>query len=322
MSASCPLFGDKSYLHLASETTFATLPGSPAYVFHPVTSYALADQPEMRQAMPFTGLAEEFDNQIVHEHVAGQIAMPLYGWRNDGETTSLAEYIMEWCFNDLETLCGLPSKVIEWAEGPDVCNKRTLGSTVNGATLSGGDDGGAAISLSLDILGASEAAVTTAQEIPAGLESLSEFLFSRSTFSIGANVGALVAQPIRSFQWQQNRSLTPVFNGAYNPRYFRPAKPTHTFGIAIEKADGTWDAIRRATTPNSYYGRLVLKGLHNGTGATGNYAVVTIDFPKLSFRGAGENYVRSGVLMQNLNFVPIKPNTTDASYTVTWSEAA
>ena len=228
---------------------------------------------------------------------------------------------MTWVFSNPNTVCGLPSKVVEWAEGPDVCNKRTLGATVGGATLAGSDDNGAAITLSLDLMGANEDTVTTAQAIPAGLSSLSEFLFSRATFKIIASGGTLATQAIKSFSWGLNRNLSPIFNGSFNPSYFRPAKPTHTFQISVEKADGTWDAIRRLQTPANYHAELTLKGLHQGTGATGTYATCVIDIPKMSFRGAGENYVRNGVLVQNLSFAPMKPNTSDASFTMTWGEA-
>lgn len=323
MTAACPIFGDHSYLHMASEAAFGVLDGLPAYVYHPVISYGMVAVPEMRQPMPFTGLVEEFDNQIVHESVSGQLTAALYGWRNAGGTISLAQYIMEWAFGDPNTVCGLPSKTIEWAEGPNIANKRTLGTTVGGATLAGGDDNGAAITLALDLMGANEDPVTSAQAVPAGLSSLSEFLFSRATFKIVASGGALAVQPIKSFSWGLNRSLSPVFNGSFNPSYFRPAKPTHTFQISVEKADGTWDAIRRLQTPANYHCELTLKGLHQGTGGVGtNFATCVIDIPKMSFRGAGENYVRNGVLVQNLSFVPMKPNTIDASFTMVWGEAA
>ena len=79
MSAACPIFGDKSYLHLANEDAFGVLDAVPAYVYHPVLSYGMVAVPEMRQPMPFTGLVEEFDNIIAHESVSGQLTAALYG---------------------------------------------------------------------------------------------------------------------------------------------------------------------------------------------------------------------------------------------------
>lgn len=319
MSVECPIFGDKSYLFLANETTFGETPGSPAYVYLPVLTYGVELNPEQRKPMPYTGMAEEFDTIISKNQTAGQLSCPLYGWHLSG-AISLAEYLMTWAFTDLETLCGLPSKLAEWAEGPNAANKRHNGLTVNGATLTGSDDNGGAISLTLDLMGTGETPVTTAQTIPPTLERLNEFLFTDSTFEIGADVGSLTEVEIKGFTYQQQRSLTPIFNGSFVPRRFRPGKPASTFEFNIEKADGTWDAIRRATGASNYYGRLSLQGLHNGTGATGDYAKVVIDFPKLAFNLAKDTSVRSGPAQQAITFGVQKPSTTDPSSSKVWSE--
>jgi hypothetical protein len=320
MSVECPIFGDKSYLTLANEAVFGVQDGSPAYRYLPVLTYGLELLSDQRQPMPYTGMAEEFDNIIGQQHVAGAISTALYGWRNGADSTSLAEYIMAWAFTDLETLCNLPSKTAQWAEGPDVANKTHLGVTINGATLAGSDDNGSAITLNLDTLGSDEDPLTTAQTIPSDLERLNEFLFRDSTFSIGADSGSLTAIELKGFTWQQQRNLTPVYNGSLTPRRFRPGKPNATFEFNIEKADGTWDAIRRSAVSNNYYGRLILKGLHNGTGATGDYAKVQIDFPKLSFNVAKDTWARSGPALQGITFRIQKPTTTAASFGLTWSE--
>lgn len=322
MSVDCPIFGDKSYLTLASEAAFGVQDASPDYRYLPVLSYGIELLSDQRQPMPFTGMAEEFDNIIGQQHTAGPISTALYGWRSGDAAESLAEYVLAWAYTDLETLCGLPSKTCQWAEGPNVANKKHLGTTINGATLAGSDDNGSAITLNLDCLGASEATLTTAQTIPSDLDRINEFLFRDSTFEIGPNSGALTAVEIKGFTWQQQRNLTPIYNGSLTPRRFRAGKPNATFEFNIEKADGTWDAIRRSAVANNYYGRLTLKGLHNGTGATGNYAKVVIIFPKLSFNVAKDTWARSGPAQQGITFRIQKPNTTDPSFGLTWSESA
>lgn len=319
MSAACPIFGDLSYLFMAAESVFGTQDGSPSYVYYPVLSYGVENTQEMRQPQPFTGFAEEFDNLVVRQNPAGPISAALYGWHLSG-SISLAEYIMTWAFTDLETLCGLPSKTLQWAEGPNTCNKKHLGMTVNNATLAGTDENGGQITLNLDTIGSSEATLTTAQTIPSTLDRLNEFMFTDSTFSIGANSGALAAVEYKGFQLQQQRNITPVFNGSRNPLRMRPGKPAANFSFNIEKADGTWDAIRRATDRTNYYGRLILKGAHNGTGSTGTYAQVQIDMPRLSFRSAKDTWPRNGPVQQAISFGIQKPSTSAASISLTWSE--
>ncbi len=326
MSEACPIFGDKSYLTLRDEADFgaqttSTTTSVGGDVYMPVLSNNIQLQDNRRSPQVFTGLAEDFDTIQGPTHPAGQITCPLYGWRNTGEPVSLAEYLFNWALTDLETLCGLPSKTGIWAEGPDVANKSFTGLTVNNWTLSGSDDATAAITLALDLLG-KEANLTTAPVIPSELASLSEFQFSRCVFSLGTNTGDLVEQPLKSFTWQGNRNLTPAYLAQNRPRYLRGGKSTNTLGIVIEKSDGTWDTARRTATPTVKYGRLVLKGLHQGTGATGNYAVVTIDFKKLSLQSVGENYVRNGVYVQNLGFSVQKPTIAATSFSHTWSESA
>lgn len=321
MSVSCPVFGDKSYLFLASEAAFGVQDASPDYVYLPVTNYGIELISDKRDPMPYTGMAQKFDKIIGAQHTAGPIATALYGWRTGDAEISLAEYVMAWAFTDLETLCGLPSKTCQWAEGPDVSNKKHLGTTINGATLSGSDDNASTISLALDCLGSSEATLTTAQEIPEDLERLNEFLFRDASFSIGPNSGALVAMEWKGFNWQVQRALNGIYNGNLTPRRYLAGAPSATFDFNIDKADGTWDAIRRSAVANNYYGRMTLKGLHNGTGTTGNYAKVVIDFPKLSFNAVKDTWVRNGPVQQQVTFDIQKPTTADASYSLTWSEA-
>jgi len=323
----CPIFGDFSYLTMIDEYDFGAVTTSTTttvstQVYVPVLSNNIQLQDNRRSPQVFTGVSEDFDTIQGPTQPQGQIVCPLYGWRNASESRSIAEYLFNWALTPLSTLCGLPSKRLEWAEGPDVANKSFLGMTVGGWTLSGSDDATAAITLALELMGRTESNLSTAVAIPSGLASLSEFQFSNVTFSMGADSGSLVEQPLRSFQWQGNRNLQPAYMGSTRPRYLRAGKPTSTLGIVIEKCDDTWDVYRRTATPTTQYGRLVLKGLHQGTGSTGNYAVVTISFPKLSLQSVGENYVRNGVLVQNLGFSVQKPTVAAASFSHTWTESA
>lgn len=320
MSAACPIFGDLSYLQLSNEAAFGVQDAEPVYVYLPVLNYGVELLPVQRKPKPYTGMSEDFDTIVAQNSTAGQLVCPLYGWRIGAATISLAEYVMAWAFVSMETLCSLPSKSAEWAEGPNAANKLHTGLTANNSTLTGSDDNGGAITLTVDLLGNAEAEVATAEVIPATLEKLNEFLFSDAVFSIGADSGSLVAVEMKSFTWTHQRNLSPAFNGSFTPRRFRPGAPVSTFDINIEKPDDTWDAIRRSTDANNFYGRLVLQGLHNDTGDTGDYAKVVINFPKLAFNSKKDAWTRNGPVQETISFGVQKPTTSAASHTKTWSE--
>lgn len=304
----CPIYGEKSHLHLHDETSFGVVDSGADDVYLPVLSFAGQLGDNRRAPQVFTGLNEDVDMVHGPTFPTNQISCPLYGWRISPATTSLAEYLLDWALSPFSEYCNLPSKQVQWAEGPDEANKLYSGMTVNGWTLAGTDDANAAITLQLDLAGKDEANLATAATIPDPMPKLSEFQFSKSQFLIGAGSGSLSEQPLKQFQWQGSRGITPAYLGLDRPRHLRTSKPTSTLSVAIEKCDDTWDVARRSKSPIKKYGRLILKGLHEGTGTSGtNYAVLTINFPQLALTAVGDTYNRNGVNSQNISFAVQKP---------------
>lgn len=303
---------EKSYAVLIDETTWATMPGSPTRVHVPVTSCGVKFAPKRRNAQQRVGLYQRNYGRNVSGHPAGSIALPLYGWIPTGLTTSLAQWLMEWGFLDQEVLFPR-SKILEWAEGPDTANTRHLGLRVNSITLAGSADNG--ISLTLDLIGESSANFATANALPADRNKLVEFMFEDITFSLDS-----VATKIGSFQWQAQRGLQPQYFNSRSPVSLPKTQWNETFSVTPPKQGHAWEDLVRDLDMQEVPAQLVLKGLHNGTGTEGtDFTVLTVDFPRLSLINADEQE-SNGIYTEPLTFDVLKPDTTDLSSAMTWSE--
>lgn len=308
------ILGAKSYLSLVDESTWNTFPGSPTYVHCPVNDYGAKFVPVTRQGLSFVGLRQRKQNRFVKGSVAGSLTTPLYGWVPSGISTSLAEHLMQWGFGNHEATT-LPSKSAEWAIGPNIANKRHTGLRVNQATLSGSEDQG--ILLALDLMGADEAAVATAQTLPDDRNKLIEFEFEDAVFKIDT-----VAVPIGSFQWQVQNNLKGFYWNGRRFQALRPGDRIETFTITPPKQTNAWQSALRADLPDEVVGELTLKGLHNGTGTVDTeWNQVVIDFPLLSLTGVDEQGGRD-ILTEPITWAVLKPDTTDNGSAMTWSDEA
>jgi hypothetical protein len=312
------ILGATKYLVLADETTWGTTPASPGYVHLPVTDYNVKFTPQNRQANPFTGLFQRKHSKNFRGMPSGALNCPLYGWKLTPPGTSIAEYLMTWAFGAHET-ADLPSKLAEWAEGPNVANKRHNGLRVNSATLQGSDDSGV-VELSLDLQGKSEVGndvVTAAQTLPTDRNKLLDMEFADCTFELAG-----VAVNLKSFSLQVQHGLKVEYLNSFTPALLVKTQRVLTLSMVLIKDADTYDAYRRATEATEFTGQIVVKGLHNGTGATGNWTVGTIDFPRLALLDVADNGGREDIINQSLSLVALKPDTSSNDMTVTWSEAA
>lgn len=308
------LLGAKSYLALVDESTWNTFPGSPTYVHCPVNDYGLKFVPVTRQGQSFIGLRQRKQNRLIKGSVAGTVTTPLYGWRPGALGMSLAQFEMDWGFGNHEATA-LPSKSAEWAIGPNVANKRHTGLRVNQATLTGSEDQG--ILLALDLLGADEVAVETAQTLPDVRNKLIEFEFEDVTFKIDT-----VAVPIGAFQWQVQNNLKGFYWNGRRFQALRPGDRIETFTVTPPKQTNAWQTALRANLPDEVVGQLTLKGLHNGTGtALTDWNQVVIDFPLLSLTGVDEQGGRD-ILTEPITWAVLKPDTTANASAMTWSDEA
>lgn len=308
-----------SYLNLYSETTWGTTPGSPTYVFCPVLSYDVRLRPERRNSAIYAGIRQRKHSRESRATVSGQIVVPFYGFRPSGQSISLAEYLIGWAFGQHETV-NLASKGAEWAEGPNTANKRHTGLRINSATLAGSSDSGQ-ITLTLDVIGVDEASVTTAQTLITDHEQLFEADFADTVASLDDGAGgSLAAVGIKAFEWRVTNNIQPEFVGGRRIALAPAGDRTETLTLTLKKNSATWDANRRDSDEIDYVGRLAMQGLHNGTGASGDYSKLQVDFAKLRYIDHEDDRDRSRFADLPLQFEVLKPDTSTNGSVLTWSE--
>jgi hypothetical protein len=327
MTEPCPILGAKSYLYLGDETNWGEVSGTLYYC--PVTSYGVKLAVEKRRAAVYCGTKQKRHAQAFRGQTAGQLVAPLYGWIPTGAGAGypLARKLVDWGFESQELICP-PSKSAEWAEGPDVANRRHLGLRVNQATLTG-DASSGAINISLDLMGKTEEAFATATAAPNDQESLTEFDFADALFEIDLNNDASYAElQIAAFSWQLGRGLksrflsgTPSISGRVPSALNASGDLSESFSFTPDKTDDSWDDIARTLGSTEFAARLTLYGLHNGTGATGNYTKLVIAFPRLSWNDHADQGGFSELSTQ-INCDVLKPNTSSNAHVLTWSEVA
>lgn len=316
------ILGAKNYLVLASEDVWGTNPydgsgsgsAGQGYIHLPCDTYDVRFRAENRQATPYIGLLQRKHSNNYRGMPSGSLACSIYGYHDTEIGISLAQYLMNWAFENHEST-ELPSKTAQWAEGPNVANKQHGGLRVNSATLSGSDDGGI-VGLSLDLMGKSEATFTTAKTLPNDREKLSEFEFADVTCSIGGS-----AVNIKSFSLQIQRGLQAHYLNSYTPSILLATQRVLTLQLELIKNSDTYDAYRRATTSTELVAQLVLKGLHNGTAAD-SYTKVTLDFPRCHLIDVDQNQQLSGLTTQPVNLICLKPDTSSNDMTTTWTTSA
>lgn len=315
-----PNVGAKRYLVMGTESTWGTLPGSPVYIHVPVEDYSVKYTPVNRQNKPFTGLLQQKHSRNIKGMPTGGMNCLLYGFHPTGLTSSpnqsLAEWLLTWAFANHETL-DLPSKFAEWYRGPNVANARHLGLRVDQATLAGSED--SPISLQLALQGKSEAGdsvVTSAQALSNDRDRLVEFLFEHSVLELN---GTEIL--IGGFSRQLSRGLKAKYYNSTAPQVLRATQYIETLSITKPKDDDSWaDVIRSLDPEDEHTATLTLKGLHMGTGSTGDYAQVAIEWPLLSLVTHEMQGGRDDLEDDVLNFVCLKPDTADNANITTWSE--
>lgn len=319
------IIGAESYTFAVDEVEWGQYPGASGTggagtnYFVPVTSYGVRLEPLTRMPQPYCGLHQRKRGpQRYGYNIAGQIVMPVFGYKPSGISVSLAEKMLAWGFGASELEAEEPaSKSFEWAEGPNTANKRHTGLRVNTATLTGSADSGD-IQLTLDVIGKEEYSLAAAASLPNDMELLADMQFTDCTFTIaGSTVQA------SGFTHTVNRNLQPLRQNAPTITALCAGVRDETMQFIIQKTDKTWDDYLRRTGSNAdveVTGQFTIQGLHNGTGTGGtNYTKLTRAFTRLRFIGA-EQSGDFGIQMQALNFQVLKPDSSSASYTDTWSE--
>lgn len=310
------IHGIKSYLVLGAETTWGTTPGTPTFYHLPVNSYGVKMNRDRRNSTPFVGLMQRKHGKSFRGMPSGQLQTNLYGYKPGGVSQSLMEYLITWAMSQPETIEKL-SKFADWAEGPDVSNVRHNGLRVNGWTIEGSADSGT-VTISLDLMGKTEATLATAQTLPDDRELCVEMEFSDCTFALGG-----VAQSLRSFRWQGQNNLTATYVNGTSPSYLSAGQLVESLNFQILKEADTYTAYQRAFSEQEMTGQIVLKGAHNGTGTGGtNYTILTVDFNRLAFVSPEDTRAMNALIEEGLTFDVLKPDSSSAAKTLTYSELA
>lgn len=314
------ILGAKKFVVLASEDIWGSNPNDSSgsgsagqqWVHIPVTTYDVRFRPENRQANPFTGIFQRKHSRNFRGMPSGALTCPLYGWIQPGVGASMAEYLMSWAFGNHED-SELPSKTAQWYEA-GAADKEHNGLRVNGATLSGSEDS-SVIELSLDLMGKTESTDFTAQSLLDDRNKLVDFEFSDASFSLGGSSILL-----ESFSVSIQNGLITRYLNSFTPSLLLKTTRVITVQMTPIKESDTYDAYRRSSTSTELAGQITLKGLHNGTGSSGNYSQVVIDFDRLGFVDADETGGRDELASQPLNFIALKPDTSNNEMRMTWSE--
>ena len=311
----CPIIiSDLSYLTLGDESTWGTVPGSPDYVYCPVGAYGVQLQTEHRKSSTFTGKRQPVHTKKRRGAPQGQITSLLYGWVVTTATVSLAEYLCTWAFDGPDD-CERTSKFAEWAEGPNISNRRHTRLRVSQASLTG-DESSGQVQLAMDVLGKDEATFATAQAVPDDLNGLVDFAFEDVVLTVGGT-----ALSITSFNFTVNHNLAIRYNNSNRPTYLLPqGEMDITFSAVMTKEDDTYQALNRAAADSDLVGSLVLTGSHEGTGATGDDTRLTIAMPKMTLQNPENSFSRGQDAQETLNWVVRKPDTSADAYTLTFDE--
>jgi hypothetical protein len=171
------------------------------------------------------------------------------------------------------------------------------------------------VTLDLGIKGRSEETFATAQTLPANRNKLVEVEYPDCNFSIGGS-----EVKIQAFALQAQNGLIVSFLNSNTPTLLVKAVRRVVLSMVPAKTADTYNALSRAFSMNEFTGQIVLRGLHNGSGVTGTKAVGTIDFPRMGFIRQKAKAGQSQILFQQLNFKIMKPDTSAADMTTTWSE--
>jgi hypothetical protein len=172
--------------------------------------------------------------------------------------------------------------------------------------------------------GYNEVADTTAEALPTDMNELVEFEWGNTLFYLGADANSLGSPlPIRAFALQRQWGLQTHFMNSTRPTYAPATMNDTSLTIVPIKEDETYDEYIRDLDTAELYGRLIVKGLHMGTGANNTtLEVLQFDFPRLSLVNKNDSDDSAqGVTFETLNWACLKPDLDSNSVIISQSVA-
>jgi len=312
------LVGGNRHLTGWDESTWGTKPGSPDYVYLPLTEYGVRLNRKRRSNRPYFGQFGVKHGKTTSGMPQGNMAGALHGYYPATITTSLAEWIITKAFGNPASN-DLPSFGVEDAQGPDLSNKQHNGLRINTFTLTGTEDDDSVL-WTADVMGKTEVSVETAQTVPNDLEKLTEFEFPDVTLSVADSSDGVEIE-MQSFQLVRNNNLRPAYVGSRSPRHLKRTTRNTSFQTVILKNSDTYDEAERLFIngdPDAEYDlTLTLLGLHNGT-ASDDYARLVISMPRCQLVMPEDAHALEDYTRTTLNFEILKPDSASADISLVW----
>lgn len=313
------LTGNESFLTLVDEETWGDYPEEDVVEIHvPVDTYDVEQVNENRAAQPYVGERQRYHTRNHRGMPQGPISSMLFGWRQAGQTKSLAQHLIEFGFAGPNTRFR-SSKSGNWYEGGGVSSQRHTGLRVNQATLAG--QSGGAVTIALDVLGRMQYGadvVGAAPTIPFDRKQLIEFDFSDAVLNLAGQNDVVFS----GFSLVTNHNLEVDYYNSKTPRTMPAGDTIETLQLDIPKTSNIWDETIRAldVEEQEVAASIVLKGLHRGTGAADTeWCRITIAMGRLSLTGAKTGRGRN-ILRQPLQFNVLKPQS-DGINNIVWTFA-
>jgi len=193
-------------------------------------------------------------------------------------------------------------------------NKRHLGLRVNTMTLAGDSDSGV-VSISLGLIGKEEQGGVTSPTLSATNPQPVEFLMDDVELYLSDEINASSASgsgeavQIRSFNLTVNNNLQTYHANDFWPAFVMAGVREVNFQFSIFKTANTYDVLRRTSAMTNRACRMVLKGRHLGTGASGVYTKIEIHQDRLNFANAVDQAGLNEMAQQTVDWITIKPDS-------------
>lgn len=308
--------GFRGYMSIYDESVWATRPGSPTRVHMPLETIDLMFRPENRRSNVFAGVLPPKHSKNFRGMVTGSIGGPLLAYVKS--TRPLAKHLIDWGMPSGNATY-LPSIGGDWYEG----ETGELGSQFNGLrcntfTVSGTEDSGR-IDFAAEVMGESEDPKSSSfLAIPDDMEMLSDFDFDKVIFTIDS-VEVLISQ----FSIKQTNGVKAKYMnvpGGTPARLFRSMR-TVEIQVTPIRDDYSWDTICQALGSSDHDISIKIAGYHNGTGtAMTDLTTATFATPRANYVNHARQGGREELLMNQLNFFALKPDSASDILTTTWAE--
>jgi len=313
--------GWQRYLNLRKELTWGSKDGGGTDLLIPYTTYDVSAKPQSTQAALFTGVRQRKHNRVTKATLDGSLQMPM--WAHHISSKSIAEHLIT------AAISGPASPTIDsftammFDNGND--DKRHLGLRIGNLTIAGSADGDGTITMNLGLNGKEEVNEGSVPSLSATAALPSEFTFDLTKFYLSSEsegesaTGSGDEVEIRSFELSINNNLQVYHTNSYFPTVIAAGVREISFKFELFKTANTYDVLRRTSSITNRAAHLQLKGYHGGSGASGTKTVCDIYFDRLNFMNATDTVSLNALISQSIDWIPLKPATSENDIEFAWS---